>query len=162
MPPASTRSEARDPHYRPCVGIVLFNAAGRVWVGERIDTPGAWQLPQGGIDADEQPWPAALRELKEEIGTDHVERLAEHPGWLTYDLPPEIAARRWGGRFRGQQQKWFACRFHGADADIDIATKHPEFAAWKWIDLADLTAEAVAFKRDIYAALASEFAALAA
>ncbi len=155
------RGGDRDPRYRPCVGVLLFNRGGGVWVGERIDTPGAWQLPQGGIDAGEQPWPAALRELTEEIGTDNVERLAEHPAWLTYDLPPQIASTRWHGRFLGQQQKWFACRFLGADADIDIATSHPEFAAWKWISLTDLTTTAVPFKRQIYAALQREFAPFA-
>lgn len=161
MPPVPPTRGDRDPRYRPCVGVLLFNQAGHVWVGERIDTPGAWQLPQGGIDPDEQPWPAALRELEEEIGTANVERLAEYPVWLTYDLPPEIAATRWGGRFLGQQQKWFACRFLGADSEIDIATRHPEFSAWKWIPLTGLTAAAVPFKRQIYDDLQSHFAGLA-
>ncbi len=160
MPPTPGSDSDPDPRYRPCVGVLLLNHDGHVWVGERIDTPGAWQLPQGGIDAGEQPWPAALRELEEEIGTANVECLAEHPAWLTYDLPPQIAATRWNGRFVGQQQKWFACRFLGADSEIDIATKHPEFAAWKWIPLTDLTAAAVPFKRQIYAAFQSQFAGL--
>ena len=156
------RGSVRDPRYRPCAGVVLFNDHGLVWVGERLDTPGAWQLPQGGIDAGEQPWDAALRELKEEIGTNNVQRLAEHPAWLDYDLPPEIASTRWGGRFRGQQQKWFACRFLGRDSDIVIATEHPEFAAWKWLPLADLAGTAVPFKRQIYTSLQSQFAGLTA
>lgn len=155
------RYRPRDPRYRQCVGIVLFSRDGQVWVGERLDTPGAWQLPQGGIDPGEQPWDAALRELQEEIGTNNVARLAEHPAWLIYDLPPEIAAARWDGRFRGQRQKWFACRFLGPDSDIQIATEHPEFAAWKWLPLSDLTATAVPFKREIYGSLQREFAGLA-
>ena len=115
----------RDPHYRPCAGVVLFNTAGQVWVGERLDTPGSWQLPQGGIDDGEDPWTAACRELFEETGIDAIERLAEYPGWIKYDLPPDLAATKWGGHYRGQQQKWYACRYTGPDAAIDVATPPP-------------------------------------
>ncbi|MHA1563896.1 MAG: RNA pyrophosphohydrolase [Alphaproteobacteria bacterium] len=144
--------------YRPCVGIMLFNRDGLVWVGERCDTPGAWQMPQGGIDDGETPWVAALRELKEEIGTNQVERLAESSTWHQYDLPPDLIAKTWGGRFRGQRQKWFACRYTGTDAQIHIATQDREFADWRWLDLGDLTGHAVVFKRSIYQALVTEFA----
>lgn len=147
--------------YRPCVGVMLFNAAGQVWVGERCDTPGAWQMPQGGIDDGETPWGAALRELKEEIGTNRVERLAESRDWHQYDLPAGLVAKNWGGRFRGQRQKWFACRFAATDAEIDIATQEREFAAWRWISLAELPGQAVAFKRTIYEALTTEFSQFA-
>ncbi len=147
--------------YRPCVGIMLLNTAGKVWVGERFDTPGAWQMPQGGIDQDEAPWTAARRELAEEIGTNRVECLAESRDWHYYDLPKPLRPKYWGGRYRGQRQKWFACRFTGADAEIDIATARPEFAAWQWIDMPDLVGHAVAFKRDVYRALVAEFAGFA-
>jgi putative (di)nucleoside polyphosphate hydrolase len=147
--------------YRRGVGIALFNDQGRVFTGERIDAPGAWQMPQGGIDAGEKPWPAALRELKEEVGTDKAERLAE-TDWLRYDLPPELVGRVWRGRFRGQEQKWFAARFLGTDADIDLeADHHPEFRAWRWTILAELPGLIVPFKRPLYVAVAEAFAAFA-
>jgi len=149
---------AQSAIYRPCVGIMLFNHDGMVWVGERRDTPGAWQMPQGGIDDGETPWVAALRELKEEIGTNHVERLAESRQWHQYDLPPSLVAKTWGGRFRGQRQKWFACRYAGTEAEINIATPEPEFSAWRWLAISALAGHAVAFKRDIYQALVTEFA----
>src|SRR5258708_18787022 len=103
--------------YRRGVGIALFNSEGRVFAAERIDTPGAWQMPQGGIDRDEAPWPAAQRELAEEIGTAKAERLAETE-WLRYDLPPDLAGHVWRGRYRGQEQKWFAARFTGDDSEV--------------------------------------------
>jgi putative (di)nucleoside polyphosphate hydrolase len=153
-----------DLPYRPNVGAVLFNAAGQVFVARRADlpnaegAPGGWQLPQGGIDAGEDPRGAVLRELAEEIGTDRAEIIGEHPEWLSYDLPPELLGVALGGRFRGQRQRWFALRFLGADADIRLdADPHPEFDAWRWAALAELPALAPAFKRDIYVVLASAF-----
>ena len=144
--------------YRRNVGVALFNRAGRVLAAERIDTPGAWQMPQGGIDPHEDPWPAALRELREEIGTDKAERLAEMD-WLRYDLPPELLSHVWRGRYRGQQQKWFAARFTGSDADIDLgAHDTPEFSAWRWARLGELPGLIVPFKRPVYEAVAEAFA----
>ena len=149
--------------YRPGVGIMLLNDAGRVFVGRRINVPAglaAWQMPQGGIDDGETPRQAALRELKEEAGTDEAEILAESRVWHHYDLPPEIARRMWKGRFRGQRQKWFAMRFTGRDGDIDLATHHPEFDAWEWVEPERLPVLIVPFKRQIYEAVLSEFRAL--
>ncbi len=147
--------------YRDNVGAVLFNRQGRVFVGERAGVPGAWQLPQGGIDAGETPAQAVLRELEEEIGTAKAEILAEHDEWLTYDLPPEIAAKIWGGRYRGQRQRWFALRFLGEDQDIRLDAHAPEFATWRWERLSALPALAVPFKRPIYEVLAQTFAKFA-
>ncbi len=152
--------------YRPNVGAVLFNAAGRVFVGRRADlpsgAPASWQLPQGGIDEGEDPRAAVLREIGEEVGTDRVTILEEYPSWLTYDLPPDLASTAFRGRFRGQRQKWFALRFHGADEDIVLdRDPHPEFIAWRWAELGELPALAVPFKREIYTALARHFAHLA-
>jgi putative (di)nucleoside polyphosphate hydrolase len=141
---------------------MLLNRAGKVFVGRRIDMPmtPAWQMPQGGIDPGETPLRAALRELKEEIGTDKAEILGESSTWLKYDLPVEFARGVWGGRYRGQQQKWFAMRFTGNDTDIDIATDHPEFDAWKWIRPEQLPEMIVPFKRQLYIDILVEFRAL--
>ena len=147
-----------EPGYRPCVGVMLLDAAGRVFVAERIDTPGAWQMPQGGIDEGEAPLEAARRELREETGTDRAELLAESRRWLAYDLPPDLAGRLWGGRYKGQTQKWFAFRFLGSDANIDITSHHPEFARWRWAALRDLPGLIVPFKRAVYAQVVEEFA----
>ena len=147
-----------DPAYRRNVGLMLLNAQGLAWVGQRRDTPGeAWQMPQGGIDPGETPAEAALRELEEEIGTNRAEILLETPGWLTYDLPPELASRVWKGKWRGQAQRWFALRFTGRDADIDIATKHPEFSTWRWAPRAELPSLIVPFKRAVYEAVVAHF-----
>lgn len=154
--------------YRDNVGAVLFSPAGLVLVARRADmlnaegAPGGWQLPQGGMDSGEDPAVAVFRELEEEIGTARAEILAEHPRWLTYDLPPELVGKALGGKYRGQRQKWFALRFTGRDADIRLdLDPHPEFDAWRWAPLADLPALAVAFKRAIYEELAQEFARFA-
>ncbi len=151
-----------DLPYRPGVGIMLFNGAGLVLVARRIDMVSeAWQMPQGGIEEGERPIDAAFRELAEEIGTAKAEVLAEAEGWLDYDLPHDLVAKLWQGRFRGQTQKWFAMRFTGVDGDIDIATKHPEFSAWKWAEPAALPDLIVPFKRDLYAELVRRFGPLA-
>ena len=146
-----------DPAYRRNVGLMLLNAQGLAWVGRRLDSPDAWQMPQGGIDAGETPEAAALRELEEEIGTAKAEILCSTPGWLTYDLPPALAAQIWKGKWRGQAQRWFALRFTGRDSDIDIDTKHPEFGAWRWAPRADLPKLIVEFKRPVYEAVVEIF-----
>ena len=137
--------------YRPCVGIVLFNSEGKVFVGQRLDNMvEAWQMPQGGIDEGETPLEAGFREMEEEIGTARAEFVAEYPKWLNYDIPEDLANRLWQGRFRGQTQKWLAFRFSGTDSDINIETHEPEFRAWKWADPDDLPGMAVPFKRTVY------------
>lgn len=137
--------------YRPCVGIILFNPAGLVFVGQRIDNMvEAWQMPQGGIDDGETPLDAGFREMQEEIGTNRAEFIGEHPDWLDYDIPEDLANKLWQGRFRGQTQKWLAFRFSGSDADINIATSEPEFRHWKWAHPAELPSLAVPFKRKVY------------
>ncbi len=137
--------------YRPCVGIMLINKDGLVLVAQRIDQRAeAWQMPQGGVEDDETPRQAAMRELEEEIGTNRAEIIAESEAWIPYDLPRDLADKVWRGRFRGQTQKWFAMRFLGEDEDINLATAEPEFDAWKWTPLANLTDVAVRFKRENY------------
>ncbi|WP_174291928.1 RNA pyrophosphohydrolase [Sphingomonas bacterium] len=146
--------------YRPCAGIMLVNRAGQVFVGQRIDTTlEAWQMPQGGIDPGEDARTAALRELGEEVGValDQVEVIAEAPEELFYDLPPELIGKVWKGRYRGQRQRWFLLRLIADDGAIDIATPHPEFRAWRWIDPAELPALAVPFKRALYTQLLEMF-----
>jgi putative (di)nucleoside polyphosphate hydrolase len=146
--------------YRRGVGIMLLDAQGRVFAGRRIDTPGAWQMPQGGIDEGETPRQAALRELQEETGTDKADILAESRQWLRYDVPVEMQGIAWGGGYRGQEQKWFAMRFRGTDRDIDLAAHHPEFDAWRWLEPTQLPALIVPFKRALYEAVFEEFAPL--
>lgn len=154
--------------YRLNVGAALFDKRGKVLVARRADLPnteaaaGGWQLPQGGIDADEDPRLAVIRELAEEIGTDRACIIGEHPEWLTYDLPRELVGRALGGRYRGQRQRWFALRFLGTDADIRLdRDAHPEFDAWRWAELHELPALAVSFKRPIYEILVRSFAPFA-
>ena len=147
-----------DLPYRPCVGIMLINREGLVFVGRRIDqTMEGWQMPQGGIDDGETPHQAALRELKEEAGTDKAKIVAEMDEWLAYDLPAHLLGIALHGRYRGQRQKWIAMRFEGDDSDIDIATHEPEFAAWKWLALEALPRLVVPFKRDTYAKVIAAF-----
>jgi putative (di)nucleoside polyphosphate hydrolase len=154
-------SEAAVPAgYRRGVGIMLLDRLNRIFVARRIDTPEAWQMPQGGIDDGESPRAAALRELEEEIGTAKAEIIAESAQWLRYEVPAEIRTKAWGGRYRGQAQKWFAMRFTGSDADIDLTRHHPEFDAWKWLAPRDLTALIVPFKRQLYTDILAEFRAL--
>jgi putative (di)nucleoside polyphosphate hydrolase len=151
-----------DAEYRPCVGIMLLNRRGEIFVARRIDiATEAWQMPQGGIDEGEDLRAAAFRELKEEIGTDKAEILAESKGWLRYDLPAELLKTARHGPWRGQRQKWFVMRFTGEDSDINLATEHPEFSAWKWVDVRELPGLIVSFKRQVYLDLVSEFADLA-
>jgi putative (di)nucleoside polyphosphate hydrolase len=156
-----------DLPYRPCVGVVLFNRDGRAFIGRRIDGPEhvdlrhAWQMPQGGIDAGEDPWPAALRELREETNIRSVERLGEIAEWLRYDIPRELIGQAWKGKYRGQTQKWFAMRFTGRDSEIDV--EHPdgaheaEFAAWRWEALTNIPGLIVPFKRAVYERVVAEF-----
>jgi putative (di)nucleoside polyphosphate hydrolase len=153
------RQNPETTRYRQCVGIMLINGYGRVFVARRADMPAApaWQMPQGGIDWEETPREAAMRELEEEIGTSKVEIVAESSGWMTYDFPLGVADRVWGGRFRGQRQKWFLMRFTGCDADIDLGSRHPEFDAWRWVAPDRLPELIVAFKRQLYIDILAEF-----
>ena len=147
--------------YRPCAGIMLVNAAGNIFVGQRIDTIlEAWQMPQGGIDPGEDAYEAAIRELGEETGIapEHVTLIAEAPEELYYDLPPDMIGKIWKGKWRGQRQRWFLFRFTGTDADIDIATEHEEFRAWRWSDPADLPSMIVPFKQALYQRVLAAFA----
>ncbi|MEO5772629.1 MAG: RNA pyrophosphohydrolase [Sphingomicrobium sp.] len=142
-----------EAQYRRGVGVMLINGDGQVWVGRRIDNPtDAWQMPQGGMDKGEEPWATALRELEEETGIapDQVELIAESPERLRYDLPEELMGKFWKGRFRGQLQNWFLCRFSGTDEDVNIGTEHPEFDAWKWVEPELLPELIVPFKREMY------------
>lgn len=153
--------------YRLNVGIMVLNGDGLVWVGSRKDMPNDpegrgtwWQMPQGGIDEGEDPAKAALRELWEETGMRTVTPLAESKDWLTYDLPPELIGKAWGGKYRGQRQKWFVMRFEGCEAEINIVPPDGhavEFIAWRWAKAADLPSLIVPFKREVYTQVLAEF-----
>lgn len=155
--------------YRPCVGAALFNRDGLVWIGRRADKPnneGAghwWQMPQGGMDEGESPEEAVMRELTEETGVRSARIIGEVPGWLTYDLPEHLIGRAWGGKYRGQKQKWFALRFDGADDEIDISGigHAAEFDLWRWEKLERLPELVIPFKRKVYEQVAEAFRDLA-
>ena len=148
----------RGGKYRPGVGIVLLNKRGEVFVGHRADVKDdAWQMPQGGIDDGESPQEAAIREMKEEIGTDKADLIAESSRWFTYEVPPKLAQKKWRGRWRGQTQKWVVMLFKGADSEINVSTEHPEFDAWRWVPVKDLSELAVPFKRQLYLDVIGDF-----
>ena len=155
-----TPEEIEKLPYRPCVGVMVLNAAGDVFVGQRLDRDyQAWQMPQGGVDPGEDPEQAALRELEEETGItrDLVTVEAQTKGWLPYELPHELVPKLWKGKFRGQEQKWFLLRFHGSDDQVNIETSEPEFSAWKWIAPAVMLDGIVPFKRSVYEQVLREF-----
>jgi putative (di)nucleoside polyphosphate hydrolase len=161
-----------DLPYRRCVGVMVLNHAGLAFIGRRVDGPEhldmthAWQMPQGGIDGGEDPWPAALRELREETNISSVERIGEIAEWLNYDIPRDLIGQAWKGKYRGQSQKWFALRFVGDDSEIDVAhpagAHEPEFAAWRWERIENLPKLVVPFKRTVYRRVVAEFAKYAA
>ena len=169
MPPTKNAS---DLPYRACVGTLVLNRAGLVFIGRRsngpehVDATHAWQMPQGGVDPGEDTWPAALRELYEETNIRSVERLAEIADWLTYDIPSDIVGGAWRGKYRGQTQKWYALRFTGDEREIDVAHPggghhKPEFLAWRWEPIANLPALVVPFKRKVYEQVVAEFSKFA-
>ena len=159
-----------DLPYRTCVGVMLLNADGLVFIGRRaggiehVDEAHVWQMPQGGVDPGENTWEAAKRELYEETSVRSVEKIAEVPDWLIYDIPRTVAGRTWKGRYRGQRQKWFAMRFTGTDREIDISARgrKAEFDDWRWVDAVELPDLVVPFKRQIYCDVVREFAPYAA
>lgn len=159
----SHRLRHDDLPYRPCVGVMLFNREGLVFMGRRIEqTVEGWQMPQGGIDDGETPEQAAFREMEEEIGTRKAELLREYPEWLSYDLPQHLLGVALHGRYRGQTQKWMAMRFLGDDSDIDLnRSGEPEFAEWKWLAVEALPRLIVPFKRDTYQKVIAAFRDLA-
>ena len=171
---AVTKTAIENLPYRLCVGVALFNSRGLVWIGSRSDKDAEgegeghwWQMPQGGLDTGEDPHKAALRELYEETSVKSVTLLMEAPGWFSYDLPPELVGQSWGGRYRGQKQKWFAFRFDGDESEIDVlhpgGGKHKaEFSSWRWEKLARLPDLIVPFKRKVYEQVVGAFEDIAA
>ena len=166
-------TEQHRPGYRPCVGIMLLNRQGLVWLGRRADAPTEaegpgrwWQMPQGGVDEHEEPRVAVVRELHEETGitAGSIAIIAEMPGWQYYDLPATLKGKAWGGRYIGQRQKWFAARFRGADSEVNITPAPPhqvEFDAWRWAPISEIETLIVPFKRAVYAEVVRAFTPLA-
>lgn len=171
---AGVRSRPAISQYRPCVGIMLLNRQGLVFIGQRKmkrsnDSSGdayLWQMPQGGIDPGEDPFQAALRELAEETGVTSVEKIAEAPDWYTYDLPVDATKKAWRGRYQGQRQKWFAMRFLGEESEINVAEPpgghKPEFETWRWERMETLPDLIIPFKRQVYEKVVKAFAGYAA
>ncbi len=147
--------------YRQCVGVMLINRSGLVFVGDRVNTNSQdWQMPQGGIEKGETPHIAAFRELEEETGTDKAEIIGEIPRWISYDLPSDISRRVWGGRYRGQMQRWFAMRFNGEDNDICLDRHIAEFSAWRWVPIGTVCDLIIPFKQKVYNEVVREFTPL--
>ncbi len=165
---------AEAGHYRPCVGIMLLNKQGLVFIGQRrpkrvsdaIPSEHLWQMPQGGIDPGENPYQAALRELAEETNVTSISLIAEAPDWYTYDLPVDATKKAWRGRYQGQRQKWFALRFEGEDSEINVAAPsggfRPEFETWRWERMENLARLIIPFKRSVYENVVRDFAGYAA
>lgn len=155
-----TPEEIAKLPYRPCVGVMLINAQGMVFVGQRNDRyRDAWQMPQGGVEKGEDPRAAALRELEEETGVKPALAtvITQTEGWVPYDLPHDLVPKLWKGKYRGQEQKWFLMRFGGSDDQVNIDTAHPEFSAWKWMPVEELIENIVPFKRAVYETVLAEF-----
>ena len=157
--------------YRPCAGVMVLNSAGHAFIGRRtsgpehLDPTHVWQMPQGGIDENEDPYKAALRELYEETSIRSVQKLGEIAEWLTYDIPARLASDAWGGKYRGQKQKWYALRFTGSEGEINISEPggghEPEFVEWRWVAMRELADLVVPFKRSIYERVVKEFSRFA-
>ncbi|MBN8293011.1 RNA pyrophosphohydrolase [Rhodobacter sp. NTK016B] len=155
-----TPDELQALPYRPNVGVMMIDGRGMIFAARRLDSPvPAWQMPQGGIDAGEDPRAAALRELEEETGVAPalVQVLDETPDWLSYDLPPELLGKMWKGRYRGQTQKWYLLRYLGRDEQIDLEQEHPEFSEWRWVTADEMIEAIVPFKREIYRQVVAAF-----
>ena len=153
--------EKKQLPLRTGVGIILLNHENKVFVGKRIDNPrDSWQMPQGGVEENEDFFEAAKRELKEETGIKSVKLIKELEEWLEYDLPKNLLGKLWKGKYRGQKQKWFIMKFIGKNDEINIKTKYPEFLDWKWVEPSELTKIAVDFKFDVYKKLKEELISL--